>query len=120
MFNIIAIATANPLSPAGGVGQAPAANSASSLLLLAGFMLVCYFMIWRPQSKRAKEHKQLLGNLHVGDEVVTGGGLLGKIAEVQDDILALTISDGVQVRVQKGAVVTMLPKGTLEGAHKHK
>lgn len=84
------------------------------ILMLLMFVAIFYFMLWRPQRKRTKDHQQMLGNLQKGDEVVTSGGLLGKVSEMQDDFLLLTISDNVEVRFQKQAVSAVLPKGTLK------
>lgn len=86
-----------------------------SIVLLVGFVLIFYFLLWRPQSKRAKEQRNLLASLAVGDEVVTSGGLIGKINKVSDDdILTLAIADNVEVKVQKAAIVASLPKGSIK------
>lgn len=98
---------------AGSAGAAPD-SSLSSIVLLVGFFVVFYFMLWRPQSKRAKEHRNLLGTLNKGDEVVTSGGLIGRISKMTDDFIVLTISDGVEVTIQKSAVAASLPKGTMK------
>lgn len=86
----------------------------SSILLLVGFVVIFYFLLWRPQSKRMKEQKQLIGSLAKGDEVITAGGILGKITKVTDDFLMLTIAEGIEITVQKSSVTTSLPKGTLK------
>jgi preprotein translocase subunit YajC len=85
----------------------------ASLLLLAGFVVVFYFLLWRPQAKRAKEQRNLIANLAKGDEVAMSGGLLGKITRLDDDFITLAIADNVEVKVQKNAVALVLPKGTL-------
>jgi preprotein translocase subunit YajC len=85
-------------------------------LIMAAFIALFYFMLIRPQSKRAKEHKALIGKLATGDEVVTTGGLLGKIAEVGDTFLTLEVADGVRVKVQKVQIAQLMPKGTLKSA----
>nr|WP_246065609.1 preprotein translocase subunit YajC [Hydrocarboniclastica marina] len=89
-------------------------NPMGQIIFFAGFILIFYFLIWRPQSKRAKEHKNLVTSLDKGDEVVTGGGLTGKITKVTDDFIVLQIADNVEVKVQKSAVASALPKGTLK------
>ena len=71
-------------------------------------------MIWRPQAKRAKEQKNLLSALQKGDEVVTNGGIAGKIVKVSDDFVVLEVSDSVELKFQKGAIAATLPKGTLK------
>lgn len=87
-----------------------------TILLLVGMFVFMYFMIIRPQSKRAKEHKLLMESLQKGDEVLTVGGLLGKIAKVDDSYIALEVAAGVEIKVQKASVQTLLPKGTIKSA----
>jgi len=84
------------------------------IFIILAFGLIFYFIIWRPQSKRAKEHKDLVGNLAKGDEVVTNGGLMGKVAKVEEQYLLLEVADGVELKVQKHAVTAALPKGTIK------
>ena len=96
---------------------APAAGPAGTgfeWIFLVGFLVIFYLMIWRPQAKRAKEQKNLLGNLQKGDEVVTNGGIAGKIVKVSDDFVVLEVSDTVELKFQKGAIAATLPKGTLK------
>ncbi len=71
-------------------------------------------MIWRPQAKRAKEHKNLLASLQKGDEVVTSGGIAGKVSKVADDFVVIEVSDSVELKFQKQAIAATLPKGTLK------
>ncbi len=85
-----------------------------TLILLVGFIVIFYFLLWRPQSKRAKQHRELVAQLAKGDEVITSGGLLGRITKVEDDFLSIEIAQGVEIRVQKHAVSTVLPKGSLK------
>ena len=80
------------------------------------FIGVFYFLLIRPQQKRAKEHQALVSKLAAGDEVVTGGGLLGKVTEVGDTFVTLEIADGVRVKVQKVQITQLMPKGTLKSA----
>ena len=91
-------------------------GSSISLILMFGiFFLFAYFAIWRPQSKRAKEQQNLLNSLAVGDEVVTLGGLLGRISKISDQYIILSINANVvDVVMQKSSVATILPKGTLK------
>ena len=86
----------------------------SSMLMFGVIFVMFYVLMIRPQNKRQKEHKDLIGNLTVGDEVITTGGILGKIAKVTDNFFILTISEGVDVPVQKQAVGNALPKGTIK------
>lgn len=84
------------------------------LIFFGGFILIFYFLMWRPQSKRAKEHRELVSALNKGDEVVTNGGIAGKITKVSDDFITVEIAQGVEMKVQKQAVTSALPKGTLK------
>jgi preprotein translocase subunit YajC len=83
-----------------------------SFLPLLLIFVVFYFLLIRPQTKRAKEHKQMVEGLAKGDEVVTNGGILGRIIEVGENFVQLRIADNVEVKVQKTAVATLMPKGT--------
>jgi preprotein translocase subunit YajC len=85
-------------------------------LLMAAFIALFYFMLIRPQQKRAKEHQALVSKLTSGDEVVTSGGLLGRVTEVGDTFVTLEIADGVRVKVQKVQITQLMPKGTLKSA----
>lgn len=110
----------NALIPtAWAAGAAPAASGGSQfapLLLLGGFFLVFYFLLIRPQQKKAKEHQTLVSKLSAGDEVVTSGGLLGRISEVGEHFVTLEVADGVRVKIQKVQVNALMPKGTLKSA----
>jgi preprotein translocase subunit YajC len=97
-------------APAGG---APGPGM-MDLLLLVGFIGIFYFLLWRPQSKRRKEHQQLMSNLSNGDEVVTAGGIVGRIIKVEDDFIKVQVAKDVEMRIQKSAVSATLPKGTLK------
>ena len=84
-------------------------------LPLIVLLVVFYFMLIRPQQKRAKEQKQMLEALKKGDEVVTSGGVLGRITEVGENFVQLEVAENVQFKVQKQAVASLMPKGTLKG-----
>ena len=84
------------------------------LPMLIIFIGVFYFLLVRPQSKRAKEHRQLMDNLSMGDEVITTGGIAGKVTKLRDSYAVLSIAKDVEITIQKGAIATVLPKGTLE------
>jgi preprotein translocase subunit YajC len=94
---------------------APAQGDTTSLLfMMVIFAAVFYFMIWRPQAKRTKDHKNLMASLSKGDEVVTSGGIIGRISKVSDDFVTLTLAEGVETHFQKAAVASVLPKGTIK------
>ena len=84
-----------------------------NLILFGGMFLLFYLILWRPQSKRAKEHRELVAGISKGDEVMTSGGLLGKVTRVSDDYLAIEVADGVEMKLQKSSVAAALPKGTI-------
>lgn len=85
-----------------------------NFLFLGGFVLIFYFLIWRPQSKRSKEQKALVDSLGKGDEVMTNSGILGKINKIDDHYVALQVADNVELKMQKSAVAAVLPKGTIK------
>ena len=82
-------------------------------ILLIGVM---YFLMIRPQMKRAKEHKAMLEKLAKGDEVLTNGGVAGVVTDLGDNFITIEVADNVRIRVQKGAIANVLPKGTLKSA----
>ena len=84
------------------------------ILILVAFAGIFYFMLWRPQSKRAKEHRELIEGLGKGDEVMTNGGLAGKIVKVEEQFVLVEVAAGGELRFQKAAVSAALPKGTLK------
>lgn len=81
------------------------------LLLIA---VMFYFLLIRPQSKRQKEHRQLISNIQEGDEVVVGGGILGSVAKMNEQFIVLKVDSQTELTVQRGSVVQALPKGTLK------
>ncbi|MCK7593694.1 preprotein translocase subunit YajC [Pseudomarimonas salicorniae] len=85
-------------------------------IMLVVFFAVFYFFIIRPQSKRAKEHKAMLQAISKGDEVVTAGGLVGRVDEIGEAFIGVEIASNVKVKVQKHAITAVLPKGTLKSA----
>jgi preprotein translocase subunit YajC len=92
------------------------ASSLTGMLPLILMFVVLYFVMIRPQMKRQKEHKAMIEALAKGDEVATAGGLLGRITRVGDHALGLQVADGVEVEIQRSAVVQVLPKGSLKSA----
>ena len=86
----------------------------SPVVLMIGMLAVMYFLMIRPQMKRAKEQKQMLEALQKGDEVVAAGGLLGRITKLSDNYINLEIAPNTEITVQKAAVQVVLPKGTLK------
>ncbi len=89
-------------------------NLMSILPMFIILILFMYFLIIRPQSKRAKEHRELMASLKTGDEVVTSGGLLGKINKISDNFVVLEIAKDVEITMQKASIAASLPKGTIK------
>lgn len=93
---------------------AAAAGGFASLLPLILIFVIFYFLLLRPQIKRAKEHKKMVEALARGDEVITNGGLLGRITRVDEHFVSLELAEGVVVRAQRSAIGSMVPKGTVK------
>jgi preprotein translocase subunit YajC len=100
-------AAGNPITGAGD-------NGMFSLMMIAGIFVLFYFMMIKPQNKRMKEHQELLNRLRKGDEIITTGGILAKIVSLNEQYMKVSLSDGVDVLLQKSAVSSILPKGTLK------
>ncbi|MFN2348991.1 MAG: preprotein translocase subunit YajC [Thioalkalivibrio sp.] len=94
-------------------GQSAGGGGFEFLIMIAIFFAIMYFLIIRPQTKRAKEHKAMVESLAKGDEVITNGGLLGRIVEMDDSFIRVELTEGVQVSVQRTAIATVMPKGTM-------
>ncbi|MCF6219050.1 MAG: preprotein translocase subunit YajC [Gammaproteobacteria bacterium] len=107
------------ISDAVAEGAAATGSTGDSLMGLIPFVLlfvIFYFFLIRPQSKRVKEHKNMLTTLGKGDEIVTNGGLLGKIIMVGDEFVTVEIANNTQVKLQKQYIANLMPKGTIKSA----
>lgn len=96
---------------------APAAQGGdpiTALLFPLGLIFLFYFFLIRPQSKRAKEHRSMVDALSKGDEVVTQGGILGKITHVGENFVSVEIADNITIKIQKGSIGALMPKGTIK------
>ncbi|TSE18419.1 yajC: preprotein translocase, YajC subunit [Tepidimonas alkaliphilus] len=102
----------NAYAQAAAGGDAPSALV--SLLPLLLMFVVLWFVMIRPQLKRQKEHKAMIDALAKGDEVLTAGGLLGKVTRLGDPYIAIELADGIEVQLQRTAVAQVLPKGTIK------
>ena len=91
-------------------------NPVFQFLPLIIIFVLFYFLLIRPQSKRAKEHKQMVSELSSGQEVVTGGGLLGKVTRVSDSWVTVEVTDGVSLKVQRNTISGVMPPGTVKNA----
>ena len=85
-----------------------------TLFLLFGFMILIYFLMIRPENKRRKTHQDMLASLEVGEEIVTAGGILGKVTKLTDQYIELSIADNTKIKIQKTSISAVLPKGTLK------
>lgn len=105
-----------PISPviAQAAAQQPASGGMSMIVMMVVLFGLMYFMMIRPQMKRQKEHRALIAGLAKGDEVVTNGGIAGRVVEVGDTFITVEIAANVKVMVQKGSVQQVLPKGSLK------
>ena len=104
------------IADAGAATSAQSADPLASLILPIGLVILFYFFLIRPQSKRQKEHKKMVNDLQKGEEILTSGGILGKITSINDDFITLEISkeNSVSLTIQKSAVQTIMPKGTIK------
>ncbi len=107
------------ISDAMAEGAAATGSAEGSLMSLIPFILlfvIFYFFLIRPQSKRVKEHKNMLTTLGKGDEVVTNGGILGKIVSISDEFVTVEIAANTEVKLQKQYIASLMPKGTIKSA----
>lgn len=107
-----------PTSPliAQAAAAQPAGGGMSMIIMMVVLFGLMYFMMIRPQMKRQKEHRALVAGLAKGDEVVTNGGIAGRVSDVGETFITVEIADNVMVKVQKGSVQQVLPKGSLKSA----
>ena len=103
-----------PMAAAADGQASPEGGGLQLIIMLVIFFGIMYFTIIRPQNKRNKEHRDLIGSLQKGDEIVTNGGLVGRITKVEDDFVVFQVADKVELKLQKGAVTASLPKGTIK------
>jgi preprotein translocase subunit YajC len=95
---------------------APAPSLVNALFLPVMLIVVFYFLLIRPQQKKQKEHKAMVDTLAVGSEIVTGGGVLGKVTEVGEQFLTIEVANGVNIKVQRHSIGAVLPKDTIKNA----
>ena len=110
MFISSAIAQTAPAAAAGGDLQ----SSLMSMLPLVLMFVVLYFVMIRPQMKKTKEHRAMIDALAKGDEIATAGGMLGKVTKLSDSYVTLEVATGVELQIQRSAVVQVLPKGSIK------
>ena len=110
MFITSAFAQTAPVAAAGGDMQSSFLNMLPLLLMF----VVLYFVMIRPQMRKQKEHQAMVAALVKGDEVITAGGMLGKVSKLGDDFLGLEIANGVEIQIQRNSVIQVLPKGSIK------
>ena len=99
---------------ASGSAQAGQPDSTFSLIMIGAIFILIYFMLIRPQNKRAEAHRDLVKQLKKGDEVVTSGGFIGVVVSMDEQIIKISLADGLDVHLQRNAVSSVLPKGTMK------
>lgn len=99
---------------AASTNASPQADGTFSLVMIAVIFVLFYFMLIRPQNKKAKEHRDLVGRLKKGDEIITSGGILAKVVSLDEQYIKISLAEGIEISLQRGAVVAVLPKGTLK------
>lgn len=99
---------------AASAGQAAGGDSTFSLVMIVAMFALAYFMLIRPQNRRAKEHREMLSKLQKGDEIITSGGILAKVLHIGEQYTKISISEGIEITIQRHAITAILPKGTLK------
>lgn len=89
-------------------------NPLFQFLLLFGFLVIFYMLVMRPQRKREKSHRELISSLQKGDEVVTSGGIVGRITKVNEGFVVIEVADKLELKFQRSAILSSLPKGTIK------
>lgn len=113
MQSLISFFISDAHAQAAPAGQAP---SAMSWVFLAVMFLALYFILIRPQQKRVKDHRNMVSQLSKGDEVVTNGGVLGRITKIGDNFLTVEIAKDIEISVQRQAIQSLMPKGTFKSS----
>lgn len=99
---------------AGAAAPAGQSEGTFSMIMIVAIFVLFYFMLIRPQNKRAKEHRELISNLKKGDEIITSGGILAKVVSLDEQYIKVSLAEGVEINLQRAAVSSVLPKGTLK------
>lgn len=102
------------MAAAAGATSTGQGDGSFSMVMIVAIFVLFYFMLIRPQNRRAKEHRDMIGQIKKGDEIVTSGGLVGKVVDLGEQFIKMNLAEGVDVNVQRNAISTVLPKGTLK------
>jgi len=113
-LNLIGIGTAYAATPAGGAATHSPFGGGLYLIVMFGVLILLMFVMMRPQMKRAKEHRLLIQNLSAGDEIVTSGGIVGKIAKLHEKFITLSIDKNISLRLERNSISKVLPRGTID------
>ena len=96
--------------------DAATGGSFTPVIMMVGLIVIFYFMIIRPQNKKQKEHREMIAALAVGDEIVTAGGVLGKVAAIGEHFIDVEVANSVTIKIQRHTIAAVMPKGTIKGA----
>jgi preprotein translocase subunit YajC len=114
MKKIIPLLICVPLTSYANQNNSDLTSGLSSILLFVGLFAIMYFVIIRPQTKKAKEHKTLIESIKINDEIITNGGILGKIEKITDQFVILETSNNTTMIIRKEFISTIIPKGTMK------
>lgn len=116
MLSLVAVLGAVDVLTAPAAAEAPSMQESllSMAPMLVGIFLLFYFMIFRPQQKRQLEHRKLMESLGAGDEIITAGGIVGRIVKMTDDFIRVALADDVEIILQRASISKILPKGTMK------
>lgn len=114
LLNLLGIGTAYADSPVAAPMAQAHGNPWSMFLFPLLIIVFLYFIMIRPQSKRAKEQKEMLDKITIGDEILTAGGIVGRVTRLQDSFVILRISKDVEIKFQRNSIASVLPKGTVD------
>lgn len=116
MLGLVAVFGAMDVLAAPASAEAPSMQESflSMAPMLLGILLLFYFMIFRPQQKRQLEHRKLMESLGAGDEIITAGGIVGRIVKMTDDFIRVALADDVEIILQRASISKILPKGTMK------
>ncbi len=116
MLSLVAVLGAVDVLAAPAAAEAPSMQESllSMAPMLVGIFLLFYFMIFRPQQKRQLEHRKLMESLGAGDEIITAGGIVGRIVKMTDDFIRVALADDVEIILQRASISKILPKGTMK------
>ncbi|MBX9705041.1 MAG: preprotein translocase subunit YajC [Gammaproteobacteria bacterium] len=108
------IPTALAAAPTVSTTAASSGSPWSTVIMLVVFFAIFYFLLIRPQSKKAKQHREMISNIGKGDEIITNGGIYARVVEIDETTITLEIAPGVNIKQQKGAIASVLPKGSIK------